>query len=177
MGMLRATTVLGIVRNGRAAMAADGQVSLNETIIKSSARKLRRLADGTVLAGLSGSGADALALVEKLDEKLESCRGNLSRAAVELAREWRTDKSLHDLNAYIAVVDKERALLIGGAGDVLEAADGIIATGSGYAYALAAARALDAHTSMTPAEIAREAIVIASEICLYTGGTIQVEEI
>jgi len=174
---LRATTVLGIVRNGRAAMASDGQVSLDDTVIKSTARKIRRLADGRVLAGLSGSGADAMAMVEKLEEKLEAFRGNLSRAAVELSREWRSDKSLRDMNAYIAVVDRQRALLIGGAGDVLESSDGIIATGSGHAYALAAARALDAHTRMTPARIARESLVIASEISIYTGGTIQVEEL
>jgi ATP-dependent HslUV protease subunit HslV len=174
---LRATTVIGVMKDGRAAMAADGQVSLGDTIIKSSAKKIRRLADGRVLAGLSGSGSDAFSLVEKLEEKLEACRGSLPRAAIELAREWRQDKNLRELNAVIAAVDREHALLITGGGEVLEASDGIITTGSGHAYALAAARALSAHTRMTPARIARESIAIACEICVYTGGTIQVEEL
>ncbi|NLP04735.1 ATP-dependent protease subunit HslV [Candidatus Fermentibacteria bacterium] len=173
----RATTIIGIVRAGRAAMAADGQVSFNDTIIKSTARKIRRLAEGTVLAGLSGNGADAFALLEKLEEHLEASRGSLMRAAVELAREWRQDKSMRELNAIIAAVDRERSLLITGGGEILEPSDGIVAAGSGHAYALAAARALSAHTRMTPASIARESIAIASEICIYTGGSIQLEEL
>jgi len=174
---IHATTVVGIVRNGRAAMAADGQVTLGETVIKSSAKKLRKLYSGTVLVGFSGTGADAFALVERLEEKLETARGNLPRAAVDLAREWRTDKYLRQLQALIAAVDCEHALLIGGSGEIVEAEDGIVAVGSGQPYALAAARALDAHTRMGPARIAEESIRIASGICIYTGGDIQLEEL
>jgi len=174
---IHATTVVGIVRNGKAAMAADGQVTLGDSIIKSSARKIRKLYSDTVLVGFSGTGADAFALVERLEEKLESARGNLPRAAVELAREWRTDKYLRQLQALIAAVDKEHALLIGGSGEIVEAEDGIVAVGSGQSYAMAAARALDIHTKMGPARIAEESLRIASGICIYTGGIIQVEEL
>jgi len=174
---MHATTVIGIVRNGKAAMAADGQVTLGDTIVKNTAKKLRRLYSGSVLVGFSGAGADAFALVERLEEKLENARGNLPRAALELAREWRSDKYLRHLDALIAAVDSEHALLIGGAGEIVEPEDGIVAVGSGHAYALAAARALDAHTTMSPASIARNAIMIASEICIFTGGCIQVEEL
>lgn len=174
---IHATTVIGIVRNGRAAMAADGQVTLGDTIVKNTARKVRKLYSGTVLVGFSGTGADAFALVERLEEKLESARGNLPRAALDLAREWRADKYLRQLDALLAAVDSEHALLIGGAGEIVEAEDGIVSVGSGHAYALAAARALDGHTNMSPASIARCSISIASEICIYTGGNVQVEEI
>ena len=174
---IHSTTVIGIVRNGKAAMAADGQVTLGETIVKGSARKIRKLYCGTVLVGFSGSGADAFALVERLEEKLETARGNLPRAAVDLAREWRTDKYLRQLQALLAAVDREHALLIGGSGEIVEAEDGIVAVGSGQAYALAAARALDSHTRMGPAKLARESIAVASGICIYTGGDIQVEEL
>ncbi|RKZ10209.1 HslU--HslV peptidase proteolytic subunit [Candidatus Fermentibacteria bacterium] len=174
---IHATTVVGIVRNGKAAMAADGQVTLGETVIKSTARKIRKLYSGTVLVGFSGTGADAFALVERLEEKLETARGNLPRAAVDLAREWRADKYLRQLQALIAAVDREHALLIGGSGEIVEAEDGIVAVGSGQPYALAAARALDAHTKMGPAKIAGASIRIASGICIYTGGDIQVEEL
>ena len=174
---IHATTVVGIVRNGKAAMAADGQVTLGETVLKSTARKIRKLYSGTVLVGFSGTGADAFALVERLEEKLETARGNLPRAAVDLAREWRADKYLRQLQALIAAVDRDHALLIGGSGEIVEAEDGIVAVGSGQPYALAAARALDAHTKMGPAKIAGESIRIASRICIYTGGDIQVEEL
>ncbi len=174
---IHATTVVGIVRNGKAAMAADGQVTLGETVLKSTAKKIRKLYSGTVLVGFSGTGADAFALVERLEEKLETARGNLPRAAVDLAREWRADKYLRQLQALIAAVDKDHALLIGGSGEIVEAEDGIVAVGSGQPYALAAARALDAHTNMGPARIAGESIKIASKICIYTGGDIQVEEL
>jgi ATP-dependent HslUV protease subunit HslV len=175
--LLRSTTVIGIVRDGRAAMAADGQVTLGETIVKSTARKIRKLADDRVLAGFSGSSADAFNLMERLEEKLESARGNLPRAAVELAREWRKDKLLRELNALLAAVDSEHALMISGAGDVVEAQDGIVCVGSGHAYALAAARALAAHTNMKISTIARKSIAIAREICVYTGGDVYVEEL
>ncbi len=174
---IHATTVVGIVRNGKAAMAADGQVTLGETVIKSTARKIRKLYSGTVLVGFSGTGADAFALLERLEEKLETARGNLPRAAVDLAREWRADKYLRQLHALIAAIDREHALLIGGSGEIVEAEDGIVAVGSGQSYALAAARALDAHTRMGPARIAGESIRIAAGICIYTGGDIQVEEL
>lgn len=174
---IHATTVIGIVRNGKAAMAADGQVTLGETVVKSTARKIRKLYSGTVLVGFSGTGADAFALVERLEEKLESARGNLPRAAVDLAREWRTDKYLRQLQALLAAVDRKHALLIGGSGEIVEAEDGIVVVGSGQAYALAAARALDLHTKLGPSRIARESISVASRICIYTGGDIQVEEL
>ncbi|MCK4506068.1 MAG: ATP-dependent protease subunit HslV [Candidatus Aegiribacteria sp.] len=174
---IHATTVIGIVRNGKAAMAADGQVTLGETIVKSTARKIRKLYSGTVLVGFSGTGADAFALVERLEEKLEAARGNLPRAAVDLAREWRTDKYLRQLQALLAAVDREHALIIGGSGEIVEAEDGIVSVGSGQAYALAAARALDRHTKMGPSKIALESISVASGICIYTGGDIQVEEL
>jgi len=174
---IKSTTVIGIVRNGKAAMAADGQVTLGDTIMKMSARKLRKLSGGTVLVGFSGAGADAFALVERLEEKLEAFRGNLPRASMELAREWRADKYLRELNAMIAAVDSHHALVIGGSGEVVESPDGIVSVGSGSPYAIAAARSLLKHTRMGPLKIAREAIVIASEICIYTGGEIMSEEI
>lgn len=176
-GELRSTTVVGIVRDGKAAMAADGQVTLGDTVLKSTARKIRRLYSDTVLVGFSGTGADAFALVERLEEKLETARGNLPRAAVDLAREWRADKYLRELEALLAAVDRDHALLIGGSGEIVEAEDGIVAVGSGHPYAIAAARALDGHTRMGPARIALESIRIASGICIYTGGDIQLEEL
>lgn len=174
---LRSTTVIGIVRNGKAAMASDGQVTLGDTIMKMSAKKLRKLCGGTVLVGFSGAGADAFALVERLEEKLEAFRGNLPRASVELAREWRTDKYLRELNAMLAAVDCNHALIIGGSGEVVESPDGIVSVGSGSPYAIAAARALNKHTKMGPLKIARESISVARDICIYTGGDIQSEEI
>ncbi len=173
----RSTTVLGIVRNGTAAMAADGQVTLGETILKMSAKKIRKLCGGSVLVGFSGAGADAFALVERLEEKLEAFRGNLPRASVELAREWRADKYLRELNAMLAAVDRSHALIIGGSGEVVEAPDGIVSVGSGSPYAIAAARALDRHTRMGPLKLAAESIRIACDICIYTGGEVQSEEI
>lgn len=175
--LFRATTVIGMVRDGKAAMASDGQVTLGDTVVKQNAKKVRLLCGGTVLVGFSGAGADAFALVERLEEKLDGFRGNLPRAAVELAREWRSDRYLRELQAMLAAVDRSHALLIGGSGEVVESPDGIVAVGSGYPYALAAARALDRHTRMGPGRIVREAISIACDICIYTGGSIQSEEI
>jgi ATP-dependent HslUV protease subunit HslV len=175
--LFRATTVIGMVRDGRAAMASDGQVTLGDTVVKQNAKKVRLLCGDTVLVGFSGAGADAFALVERLEEKLDSFRGNLPRAAVELAREWRSDRYLRELQAMLAAVDRSHALLIGGSGEVVESPDGIVSVGSGYPYALAAARALDRHTRMGPGRIVREAISIACDICIYTGGSIQSEEI
>lgn len=174
---MKSTTVIGIVKNGKAAMAADGQVTLGTTIVKNTANKIRKLYNDSVIVGFSGSGADAFALVERLEKKLENSRGNLPRAAVELAREWRMDEYLRELNALIAAIDKDHALLIGGTGEVLEPENGIVSVGSGQAYALAAARALESSTNMTPLEIVEKSIEIASGICIYTGGSIQVEEL
>lgn len=174
---LRSTTVIGIVKDGKAAMAADGQVTLGETIMKMTAKKIRKLCGGTVLVGFSGAGADAFALVERLEEKLEAFRGNLPRASVELAREWRADKYLRELNAMLAAVDSHHALIIGGSGEVVESPDGIVSVGSGSPYAIAAARALTRNTRMGSLKIARESISIASDICIFTGGEVQSEEI
>ncbi|MCK5785442.1 MAG: ATP-dependent protease subunit HslV [Candidatus Sabulitectum sp.] len=174
---IRSTTVIGIVKNGKAAMAADGQVTIGDTIMKMSAKKLRKLCGGTVLVGFSGTGADAFTLVERLEEKLDAFRGNLPRACVELAREWRADKYLRELNAMLAAVDSRHALIIGGSGEVVESPDGIVSVGSGSPYAISAARALMKHTRMGPLKLARESITIASGICIYTGGSLQSEEI
>ncbi len=173
----RSTTVIGIVKDGKAAMAADGQVTLGDTIMKMSAKKLRKLCGGTVLVGFSGAGADAFTLVERLEEKLEAFRGNLPRAAVALAKEWRSDKYLRELNAMLAAVDNTHALIISGSGEVVESPDGIVSVGSGSPYAISAARALMKHTRMGPLKVAKESISIASDICIYTGGELQWEEV
>ena len=173
----RSTTVLGLVHEGAVALGGDGQVTFGSTVIKSNANKLRRLADGRVLAGFAGSAADGLQLFERFEAKLEGHGGNLRRAAVELAKDWRTDRILRRLEAQLAVLDDETALLISGSGDVLEPEDGIIAIGSGAPYALAAARALRAHSDLSASQIVAEALEIASQICIYTGGRIQVLEL
>ena len=167
----RSTTVVGIVAGGRAALGGDGQVTFGATILKSNANKLRRLAAGEVLAGFAGSAADGLQLFERFEMQLEAHGGNLRRAAVELAKDWRTDRVLRRLEAQLAVLDRETALLVSGSGDVLEPEDGIVAIGSGAPYAIAAARALRAHTDLSPARTVEEALKIASQICIYTGGT------
>lgn len=171
---MRSTTVLGIVHAGRAALGGDGQVTFGATVLKSNANKLRRLAGGRVLAGFAGSAADGLQLFERFEAQLEAHGGNLRRAAVELAKDWRTDRALRRLEAQLAVLDRETALLLSGSGDVLESEDGVIAIGSGAPYALAAARALRGHSALPPDRVVEEALLIASQICIYTGGTIQV---
>jgi ATP-dependent HslUV protease subunit HslV len=171
------TTILAVRRDGRAAIAGDGQVTLGTTVVKQGARKIRRLGGGEVLAGFAGSTADALALFARFEAKLEEHRGGLERAAVELAREWRTDRTLRRLEAYLVVASREAAFLLSGAGDVIAPDDGLLAVGSGGPYALAAARALLRHTSLDAAELAAEALRIASQICIYTNDAITVESL
>lgn len=156
-------------------MAGDGQVSLGQTIMKGGARKVRRIADGKVVAGFAGASADAFTLLDRFEAKLKAHRGSLSRAAVELAKDWRTDRYLRRLEAMLIVMDAEATLLISGTGDVIEPDEGVVAIGSGGSYALAAARALMRHTEMTATEVAEKSLSIASEICVYTNDQIVVE--
>ena len=174
---IRSTTVLAVIRNGAIAMASDGQVTVAEAVMKQGAQKVRRSAKGDALIGFAGGAADALALSERLEAKLEAHPGNVRRAAVELAREWRTDRALRRLEAMLLVGDRERILVVSGNGDVIEPDDGIAAIGSGGGYAMAAARALLRHTELPAAEIAQEALEIAAEICIYTNDRVTVVEI
>jgi ATP-dependent HslUV protease subunit HslV len=169
------TTILAVRRDGVTALACDGQVTLGNTVFKHQASKLRRLGNGRVLAGFAGSVADALALFTRFEAKLEEFSGNLERAAVELAKEWRTDRALRHLEAMMVVADRERILLLSGSGEVISPDDGVLAIGSGGAVALAAGRALVAHSAMPAQEVAREALRIASGIDLYTNDHITVE--
>ena len=172
---LRGTTILAVRRGGRCALAGDGQVTLGQTIVKQGARKVRALGGGQVLVGFAGSAADGQALVDRFEAKLEEHRGNLRRAAVALSREWRTDRVLRRLEAFLVVADREQTFLLSGAGDLLEPDDGIVATGSGGPFALAAARALVAHTDLDAEAVAREAMRIAASICVYTNEQVHVE--
>ena len=174
-GVIRGTTIIGVRRDGRVAMGGDGQVSFGETVMKKKARKVRRIHDGKILAGFAGTSADALTLFEKFEAKIDEYKGNLARAAVELAKEWRTDKMLRRLEALLAVMDSEHSLIVAGSGEVIEPDDGIVALGSGGAYALAAARALVKHSALGAPEIVRECLDIASGICVYTNNEITVE--
>jgi ATP-dependent HslUV protease subunit HslV len=171
----RSTTVLGVLRDGRLAIAADGQVTIGQTVAKRGASKVRRIGKGRAIVGFAGGAADGLALVERLEAKLEAHTGNVRRAAVELARDWRTDRALRRLEAMLLLGDAEALLLVSGNGDVLEPDDGVAAIGSGGSYALAAARALLRHTKLSADEIAREALAVAAEICIYTNDQVQVE--
>jgi len=171
------TTVVAVSRGGRVAVAGDGQVTMGNAVLKKTARKIRRLYEGQVLAGFAGSTADAFTLFEKFDAKLSEFGGNLRRAAVELAKDWRTDRVLRRLEALLAVVDREHSLIISGTGDVLEPDDGIIGIGSGGAYAAAAARALVRHSSLSARQIVEESMRIAAGICVYTNEQITVEEL
>ena len=172
----RATTIIGLIYKGKAAMAGDGQVSFDDTVLKSPAVKIRKMNDGKILSGFAGTAADALALYELLDKKLEEYSGNLPKAAVELAKEWRTDKMLKNLEAIIAVTDKKHIFLVSGTGDIIEPDDGIIAIGSGGPFALAAARAFkQANPKLTADKIALKAMKIAADICVYTNHNITVE--
>ena len=174
---LRGTTICGVKRNGKVAVAGDGQVTLGQSIVmKNGARKVRRLYKNQVVIGFAGAVADAFTLSEKFEGYLEQYNGNLTRAAVSLAKEWRTDKILRNLEAMMVVAGGSDLLILSGNGEVIEPDDGIAAIGSGGAYALAAARALMKHTDMTAAEIAREAIDVASDICVFTNKNIIVEE-
>jgi ATP-dependent HslUV protease subunit HslV len=172
---LHGTTILAVRHRGQCAMAGDGQVSLGRTIMKHGARKIRRLHNGQVLAGFAGSTADAMALFARFEGKIEEYRGNLERASVELAKEWRTDRMLRRLEAFLVVADRESSFLLSGAGDVIAPDDGLVAVGSGGPYALAAARALARHTSLDAPALALEAMKIAAGICIYTNDQIVVE--
>ncbi|MDY6847633.1 MAG: ATP-dependent protease subunit HslV [Geoalkalibacter sp.] len=173
--MFHATTILCVRKNNSVAMAGDGQVSLGNTVMKHSARKVRTMNDGKILAGFAGSAADAFTLFEKFEGKLQEAGGNLTRAAVALAKDWRTDRVLRRLEALLLVADKESMLVLSGTGDVIEPDDGIAAIGSGGSYALAAARALVHNTDMNAADIAEKAMKIAADICIYTNDQIKLE--
>jgi ATP-dependent HslUV protease, peptidase subunit HslV len=175
--LVRSTTVLCVRRDGKVVMAADGQVTLGEGVIKHNARKLRRLYQDKVIAGFAGSTADAFALFSKFEGKLEQYHGNLSRAAVELGKDWRTDKMLRQLEALLLVADKDQTFLISGQGDVIEPDSGIAAIGSGGSYAMAAATALYEHSTLSAREIAQEAMKIAGNICIYTNDKVTFEEL
>jgi ATP-dependent HslUV protease subunit HslV len=177
-GKIRATTILSVRHQGKVVMAGDGQISIGQTVMKSGARKVRRLHHDTVLAGFAGSTADALTLFDRCESKLQEFNGNLRRAAVEMARDWRTDRVLRRLEAMLVVADNENSLLISGAGDVIEPDDGLIAIGSGGNFALAAARALIRYgKDISARDIAEHAMKIAAEICIYTNDRFVFEEL
>ena len=171
---IRSTTVLALIRNGQIAMASDGQVTIGDAAVKHGAQKARRAAGGKALVGFAGGAADALALTERLEAKLEAYPGNVRRASVELAKEWRADRALRRLEAMLLVGDPESVLLVSGNGDVIEPDDGVASVGSGSGYALAAARALVANTDLSAPEIAERALHIAAEICIYTNDHVTV---
>ena len=175
--VVRSTTVLLVRRDDRIAMAGDGQVTVGETVMKASARKVRRLYNDKILAGFAGATGDAFSLLTRFEGKLEQYHGNLDRAAIELSKEWRTDKILRHLEALLVVADEKSSFLLSGNGDVISPDDGVLAIGSGGSYALAAARALIANTKMSAREIALEAMRIAGEICIYSNSNIVVEEL
>lgn len=175
--IIRSTTVLLVKKDGLTAMAGDGQVTLGETIIKSNARKVRRIHNGEVLVGFAGATADAFTLLTKFESKLEQFQGQLERAAIELSKDWRTDKYLRHLEALLIVADQKTSFLISGKGDVISSDDGLLSVGSGSMYALASARALLKHTNLSAKEIALESLKIAGDICIYTNSEIIVEEI
>jgi len=174
---VRATTVLAVLREGRVAMASDGQVTLGDAVVKHGAQKVREAAGGRALVGFAGGAADALSLMDRLESKLEAHPGNVRRAAVELARDWRSDRVLRRLEAMLLVADAQTLLAVSGNGDVIEPDDGVAAIGSGGSYALAAARALLRHTRLTAGEIADAALRIAGEICIYTNDQIHLREL
>jgi len=173
----RGTTILCVRKNGKVAIAGDGQVTMGNTILKHNAKKIRRMYNDNVIAGFSGATADAFTLFEKFEVKIETYRGNITKAAVELAKDWRTDKILRRLEALLIVADREHSFIISGNGDVIEPEDGISAIGSGGPYAQAAATALIKHTHLEPAKIIEEAMKITSKICIYTNESITIEEL
>jgi len=175
--IIRSTTVLLVRRNGKVAMAGDGQVTVGETVMKASARKVRRLYNDKIIAGFAGATGDAFSLLTRFEGKLEQYHGNLDRAAIELSKEWRTDKILRNLEALLLVADDKSSFLLSGNGDVISPDDGLLAIGSGGSYALAAARALVANTEMSAREIAAEAMRIAGDICIYSNSNVIVEEL
>jgi len=175
--MFDATTIISVRHKGKVALAGDGQITIGDVIVKQGAKKIRKLYEDRVLAGFAGSAADAMALFSKFESKLEEFRGNLKRASVELAKDWRTDRFLRRLEALLIVADRENSYLISGSGDLIEPDDGILAIGSGGAYALAAARALQSHSDLSAKEICTESMKIAATICIYTNSNILVEEL
>ena len=175
--MVHATTILAVRQADKAVMAGDGQVTLGAAIVKHGARKIRRLYNDSVLAGFAGSAADSFALFSRFEAKLEQYRGNLDRAAVELARDWRTDRALRRLEAMLIVMDRKSTFLLSGTGDLIEPDDGIIGIGSGGAFAQAAAKALVRHSTLSAREIVEQSMKIASEICVYTNGNLTIEEL
>ena len=172
---IRSTTILAVRRNGETAIGGDGQVTLGNMMIKSNARKIRSLADGRVKVGFAGSVADAFALLDRFEKKLAEHQNNITRAAIEMAKEWRTDRALRRLESSIIVADRDKILLLGGSGDVIEPDDDVMSIGSGSGYALAAARALLRHGNLGAGEIVRESLQIAGDICIYTNNDIVVE--
>jgi len=173
---IRSTTILSVRRDGKVALGGDGQVTVGETVMKATATKVRTLANGRLLAGFAGSAAAGLTLFQKFEEKIERFPDNLRRAAVELAKDWRSDRVLRRLEALLAVTDRENSFILSGTGDIIEPDDGVLAIGSGGPYALAAARALLANTSTPPREIVRRSLEISSEICIYSNNRITILE-
>ena len=174
---IRSTTVICVRRNGQVVMAADGQVTMQDHVLKHSAKKIRRLYQDKILAGFAGSTADAFNLFQRFETKLEQYAGNLNRAAVELAKDWRTDKMLRNLEALLVVADKSQTFLLSGSGDVIDPDDAVAAIGSGGSYATAAARALMENTDMSAVDIAKKAMKIAADICIYTNDRVTIEEL
>lgn len=174
---VRSTTILSVRRDGHLAMGGDGQVTMGESVMKQNARKIRRLYDDKILAGFAGSTADALSLFSRFEQKLDEYHGNLSRAVVELAKDWRTDRALRHLEALLLVADQKNTYVVSGTGDVIEPDDGIVAIGSGGPYALAAARALTKHTALGSKTIVEEALGIAAQICIFTNEHLMIEEL
>ncbi|MEO0094708.1 MAG: ATP-dependent protease subunit HslV [candidate division WOR-3 bacterium] len=174
---MHSTTILGLRRDNKVAIGCDGQVTTGETIMKHRARKIRKMYNDKILVGFAGATADALTLFERFEAKLEEYRGNVARSVIELAKDWRQDKILRRLEAFLAILDKEHSYIVSGVGDVIEPDDGIVAIGSGSPYALAAARALIKYTNLSAREIVEESINIAAKICIYTNTEIFIEEI
>jgi len=177
LALMRATTILSVRHQDRTVLAGDGQVTLGATVVKQRARKIRRLYNDAILAGFAGSAADSFALFTRFEAKLEEYRGNLERAAVELARDWRTDRFLRRLEAMLIVADRKSTFLLSGTGDLIEPDDGVVAVGSGGPFAVAAARALVKHSSLTARQIAEESMRIAADICIYTNPNLTIEEL
>ena len=175
--IIRSTTVIGLTYNGKTVIGSDGQVTVGETVLKHRAKKIRRLYNGKVLAGFAGAAADAFTLFTRFEDNLEKYRGNLERAAVELAKDWRTDKYLRQLEALLAVLDGTTSLVISGTGEIIQPDDGILAIGSGGSYALAAARMLIKHSGLPARTIVEESLHVAADICIYTNDNISIEEL
>ena len=175
--MIHATTILAVRHQDHTVLAGDGQVTLGNTVVKHGARKIRRLYNESILAGFAGSAADSFALFSRFESKLEQYRGNLERSAVELARDWRTDRLLRRLEAMMIVADRKATFLLSGTGDLIEPDDGIVAVGSGGPFAMAAAKALTKHSALSARQIAEEAMTIAADICIYTNPRLTVEEL